>query len=385
MTGQAIGVDLRVLVRGTRTGIEGYTAELLAAMLALPDSPPFVGFYNGWRRMSLPAALVASPKLTVRERAIPNRLLSLASVLFGAPRLDRLMGSVERVWIPHFLAAAVSPHVRRVVTFHDLSFERYPEFFTRSRRIWHWSQQPRRQALSADRLIAVSHSTKEDLVNLYGVSAERIAVIHSGVSSRFRPLAADDPMVRRLCERARLQEPYVLSLGTLEPRKNVAGIIRAFSALVQRAPDTFRDLTLAVAGSPGWFAREVFTAAATSPAADRIRFLGFVPDEFLPALYSRASLFAYPSFFEGFGFQPLEAMACGVPVIASNCSSLPEVVGDAAVMVDPWRPEELMDAMEAVLTDTHLAAHLRERGIAQARQFTWERCARETLEVLTSV
>lgn len=382
MRGPAIGVDLRVLVRGTRTGIEGYTVEVLGAMLALPDSPAFIGFYNGWRRTAPPQALVASPKLAVREWAIPNRILSFASVAFGAPRLDRLMGSVGCVWSPHFLAAAVSSNIRRVVTFHDLSFERYPEFFTRSRRLWHWSQQPRRQARRAQRLIAVSHSTKADLVNLYGVPAERVAVVHSGVADRFRPLSADDPTVERLRERVGLREPYVLSLGTIEPRKNVVGIIRAFGALTARAPDTFRDLSLVIAGAPGWCTRDVFAAARVSPAADRIRFLGFVPDEFLPALYSRAALFVYPSFFEGFGFQPLEATACGVPTIVSNNSSLPEVVGDAAVMVDPWRPDELVDAMEAVLTDRMLALRLRERGFARARQFSWERAARETLAVL---
>ncbi|MBI4385601.1 glycosyltransferase, partial [Candidatus Parcubacteria bacterium] len=178
-----LGVDLRVLVRGTRTGVEEYTLELLQALLALPGGPVITGFYNGWRRAPVPRELSGHPKLALRIGSVPNRLFSASSTLLNRPQLDQWLGGTDILWSPHFLAAATSPRAKRVITFHDLSFERYPEFFPRRRRLWHWSQKPRRQAEMASRLIAVSHSTKADLVNLYRIAPDKITVVHSGLAA----------------------------------------------------------------------------------------------------------------------------------------------------------------------------------------------------------
>ncbi|MBI3304845.1 glycosyltransferase family 4 protein [Candidatus Parcubacteria bacterium] len=376
-----LGVDLRVLVRGTLTGVEEYTLELLQALLALPDGPAITGFYNAWRRAPVPRELSGHPKLSLRIGSVPNRLFAISSTFLNRPQLDQWLGGAEIVWSPHFLAAAVSPRARRVITFHDLSFERYPEFFPRRRRLWHWSQKPRQQAQAASRLIAVSHSTKADLVNLYRVAPDKVAVVHSGLASHFRPLDPADPQVVSVRKRYELTRPFVLFLGTLEPRKNVSGLIRAFDSLVRSGPETFRDLELVLAGTLGWYAGGIFAAARASPVRRRIRFLGFVPPEHKAALYSAATVFVYPSFFEGFGFPPLEAMACGTPTICSHVASLPEVVGDGALMVDPWRQDELKCAMELVLVDSHRAQELRRRGLAQAKKFSWPRAAAATLRV----
>jgi glycosyltransferase involved in cell wall biosynthesis len=208
------------------------------------------------------------------------------------------------------------------------------------------------------------------------VPAAIIEVLYSGVDARFRP-EREPGERRRILNRYRVGEhPYVLSVSTLQPRKNYVRLIQAFATVGG-------EVRLVIAGGRGWLYEDIFAAAAKY--GDRVRILGFVDDADLPALYRSAALFAFPSLYEGFGLPVLEAMACGVPVVCSNASSLPEVAGDAALLVDPFDVDGIADLMARALRDRELAMDLVERGLAQASRFTWERSARQLLAAIEAV
>jgi glycosyltransferase involved in cell wall biosynthesis len=260
--------------------------------------------------------------------------------------------------------------VKLVVTVHDLSFLRHPEWFTRSRAAYYRAA-IRPTVTKADLILADSEATAHDLQDLLGVATERIVVTPLGVNTRFAPASTED--VARARKTYQLPERFFLYLGTIEPRKNLARLIEAFNAIANTT-----DLDLVIAGREGWRADSTIIAHRLSPFRSRIHFPGFVADDDLPALLSAAEVFVWPSLWEGFGLPPLEAMACGVPVITSSTSSLPEVVGDAAMMVDPEDVPALADAMATLAGDEMRRADLRNAGLERAGQFTWRRTAELT-------
>jgi glycosyltransferase involved in cell wall biosynthesis len=306
----------------------------------------------------------------------PNKLLNAGMRLAAAPAVDRLAGgNADLLWVPNLNFLAASPGLPLALTVHDLSFERYPEFFSTRRRLWHGAVGPRDLCLRAAAVLAVSEHTKRDLVELYGLPPERIAVTHEGCDPSFFE-APDASALAEAATRLRLPERFILHVGALEPRKNHQALLDAFHQL--KPQSSFADLGLVLAGPKGWQNGPIRHAIARSPYRESIRLLGFVGTEDRRALYRLASVFAFPSFYEGFGLPPLEAMASGAPTVASFASSLGEVVGDAGILIDPYRPSELADAMAAALESGTLAEELSERGRARAAMFSWEACAKKT-------
>jgi glycosyltransferase involved in cell wall biosynthesis len=256
----------------------------------------------------------------------------------------------------------------------DLAFLRFPHVLTDESRRYYG--QIRRAVTRADAILAISQSTKNDLVDLLNVPSSKITVTH---------LAAD-PACRPVTEAARLEavrhnyglpDGYLLFVGTLEPRKDLPTLLRAFASLGPAA----KDICLVLAGRPGWLYEQVYDLARTLKLGDRVRFLGAVPADDLPTLYSGARLFVLPSLYEGFGMPVLEAMACGAPVVCANTSSLPEIAGDAALLVPPGDEAALAQAMATILSDGDLRRQLTQRGFARAARFSWEATARQTLAV----
>ncbi len=374
-----IAIDVRLLARGGFSGIEEYTRELIANLIKIGAAHRFLLFYNGMRRAPLPAAWRAAPNVAIVERRIPNRLLDASGRFLRWPCAETFFNA-DVLWSPHFnlLRTAKMPHV---ITFHDLSFLHHPHFFSRKQRLWHWLQDFRRQTREARRLIAVSNFTRSDLIRLCGVAEEKISVISSGVSSRFRQLPPDE--IQRFRAASHVPFPFILFLGTLEPRKNVIAAIRAFSLLKQDV--AFSDLRLVIAGKQGYRAAEILREARNSPARGAIIFWGPAKDEERPLLYNAASAFVYPSFFEGFGFPPLEAQACGTPTVIGDRTALAEVTGGSALCSNPWSVAELATALRIALTDAAQREKLIRRGLENSRRFTWQRAAAQTLAALQSV
>ena len=379
-----IGIDIRFLARGTRSGIEEYTINLLSRLLSLDKSIRFKLFYNAFRQIELDYDWLGLPNVELKKFRWPNRFVfDPAAKFLKLPKIDKLLGGCDVFFAPHFLLSPTSQDCRKVVVFHDLSFEYFPEFFSWRKRFWHSSLSPRQRAKEADKIIAVSHSTKDDLTDLYALPAEKIKVIHSGIESGLekKEVAGEQKILIR--KKYNLPENFILYFGTLEPRKNLVGLIQSYE-IFRRQTGSDKKYSLVLAGNSGWLCDDIFVQARKSDFAQDIIFAGFVDPTDKVYLYDLASLFVYPSFFEGFGFPPLEAMACGVPVICSHTSSFPEVVSQAALTVDPYNFDEIAWAMKEVLTDKELGQDLVKDGLIRAKNFSWDKCARETLDYLTN-
>lgn len=260
---------------------------------------------------------------------------------------------------------------RQVVTIHDCAFVDCPEGFSRAFGAWYRWLIPR-LVRRVRRIIAVSQFTASRLAELCGLKASRIDVIPNGVDSQFH--SAVPEVVDELRRRLALPERYVLSVGTLEPRKNLSRLLASWEHL----PAELRDVGLVLAGAKG----RQFRSAGIEQLPAGVHLTGYVEDADLPALYSGAEAFIYPSLYEGFGMPVLEAMSCGTPVICSRSTSLPEVAGDAALLVDPCDVECIADAISRLLTDAELRRAIRTRGLERARKFSWDQAAVATAEVL---
>jgi glycosyltransferase involved in cell wall biosynthesis len=384
-----IGIDYTAAVR-QRAGIGRYTRELVAALLALESPHQYVLFAatggigrqasNVKRRMSN----VKRQASSVKFRTIPISDEWMAR-LWHRLRLpipvEAITGPLDVFYSPDFLLPPTRRSTRTLLTVHDLSFLRYPEAFVPKLRRYLERLVPRSIA-RADVVLADSAATQADIVSLLGALPDKVQVLYSGVHPRFRPEAEPGERERLQARYGIGDRPYVLSVGTVQPRKNYIRLIKAFTRLqtckfagLQVASLQVADLQLLIAGGRGWLYQDIFAEAEKQ--GDRVRLLGFVDDADLPALYRNAVLFAFPSLYEGFGLPVLEAMACGVPVVCSDASSLPEVAGDAALLVDPHDEDALAEAMGRALGDAGLRREMISRGLAQAARFTWERAARQ--------
>ena len=281
-------------------------------------------------------------------------------------------GKFDLFFSPDHILPAQPLYCKKVLTVHDLSFVKFPELFTFAKRLYKRLMTPL-SLKRADRIIAVSQNTKNDIVAIYGVAPEKITVVHNGVGNNFVPVK-DEASLKCAKNKYGLPDRYVLCVGTIEPRKNIIRLIKAYEKIMARQP-------LVIVGKPGWLSEPIIKGIRSS---DRVIWLDNVETHDLPAIYSLASLFVYPSLYEGFGLPVLEAMACGTPVITSDLSSLPEVAGDAALLVDPNSVDEIALAIKRLLEDQGLRKDLISKGCLQAKKYSWEKCARETTKVYES-
>ena len=373
-----IAIDLRCLADGRRTGVEEYVTGLLRELFDRDETNEYVLFYNAWRG-ELPedfSWMLEYPNVSVKRFRIPNKILNGLLWYMQWPKLDILCGGADVFFMPNLNFTAVSNQTKLVLTAHDLSFEAYPETFSWKRRIWHLLVNFRGLCRRAALIIAVSHSTKQDVVSYYRIPERKVVVTHSGLDKEFVHINRNDPELLRVKEKYDLPYRYIFFFGTFEPRKNIKAVVQAYE-IYRRSLGEKESVPLVLAGSPGWKSDEIFREIEASPFRADIRLLGFIPDEDKHVLYNLATLFVYPSLYEGFGFPPLEAMACGVPTIVSRNSSFPEIVGDSAIMIDPYQPDELYRAMISILSDHAFAEKLSREGIHQAKKYTWNRTAGE--------
>lgn len=358
-----------------RAGLGRY-AESLARALAPLLPGELALFYNREAGIEPLAGLEHLPARTVALGYKPWRMLVWAGQL-GRVGFNRLLPGATLFHATEHLLLPLRG-LPTVLTVHDLIFRHLPEHHKPLNR-WYLNATLPLYCRRASHLIAVSEQTKRDLVALYRLPPEQITVIYEAAAPHFVP----QPPATVAAIRARygLPERYVLFVGTLEPRKNLIRLLAAFERLHAE------QLTeaLVIVGKKGWLYEDFFAALERSPARPAVLFPGFVPDADLPAFYSGAQVLAFPSLYEGFGLPLLEAFGCGTPVVCSNVSSLPELAGDAALLVDPTEVEALTVALRRVLTHADLRADLCERGLRRAAEFSWVRAAQETLAVYQRV
>ena len=366
-----IGLDGDVLGR-RRTGDESYLVSLMRGLHGIDNDNEYVVYVRD-------AEAVANlfPELSrfgfenVRPRSIWLRYA------MGLPWLLRRR-PVDLLHVQYFIPP-MTP-CPTVLTIHDLSFVVHPEFFSRRDRLLLQRLVPR-SIKRADRIITDMDVTKQDMVRIYDVDPERIEVIPLAADPRYGPL--DRGRCRESVAKSfGIDGPFVLYVGTFQPRKNVEPLIRGYT-LMREGSDLSHKLVLV--GKPKHQYESVFEAIETSPFRDDIILTGFVEDDDLPVLYNAADVFVFPTLFEGFGLPVVEAMACGTPVITTNVSCLPDVSGEAAMLVDPNDPEAFATAMTNVLSDEAVARQMTERGFARAAGYSWERTARETVAVYRKV
>jgi len=295
--------------------------------------------------------------------------------------IDLRRESAELFHAPHYVLPPLT-RCRSVVTIHDCIHLRFPQYLPNKIGYAYARAQMWTATHKAARIITVSEASKRDILRYLHVPESRIEVIYNAIDDRFwQQPAADD--IARVRERYRLDDPFVLYAGNIKPHKNLERLIEAFHLLRQHA--TMKDVQLLIIGDEISKYANLRRAVHRHKLHKHVRFFGFVSDQTLAALYRLANAFVFPSLYEGFGLPPLEAMASGTPVITSNVSSLPEVVGDAALMIDPYEPAAIADAMQRVLGDADLRADLRRRGLARAREFSWERSIARVREIYAEV
>jgi glycosyltransferase involved in cell wall biosynthesis len=368
-----IGIDAHA-IGAQQGGNETYIKNLIRALAALDGTNRYSIYLANaqaaaeWRE----GFARRHPNFTIRQIPQPTPLVRVP--VFLAYELRRRPVDVLHVQYtaPPFCPAPV------VATIHDLAFEHLPETFTR-RGAFQLKLTVRRTARRAARIATVSEYSRQDLLRTYGLAPEKVAVTYNGLEPQFTPTPQSADEAETIRRQFGISRDFLLAVGSLQPRKNLVRLIRAYARLRAEQPDF--QLQLVIVGRKLWLHHEIFAEVARQPWAPDVVLTGYVADEDLPPLYRAARVFVYPSLFEGFGLPPLEALACGTPVVTSNNSSLPEVVGAAALTVDPQDETALAEAICQATHDAELRARLRAAGLERAKLFTWQAAAERTLEL----
>jgi glycosyltransferase involved in cell wall biosynthesis len=357
-------------------GVGRYTRNLVGALAQLDGENRYTLFCAG----EGPSKAEWPANFSVRTTSVPERFLTAGWHKLRLPiPAERIAGPADIFHSPDFTLPPLRS-AAGVVTIHDLSFLKLPQCADPGLRDYLTERVPVSVARAA-RVLADSGNTRRDILELLGTPGDKVSVVYAGVETRFQPVR-DSQRLAQVRDRYQLPELFVLFVGTIEPRKNLSRLISAYAEIRRQ---TGLPHQLVISGSKGWLYEDLFAQITREGLGQDVLFPGFVSDEDLPALYSLADLLAFPSLYEGFGLPPLEAMACGTPVVASRNSSLPEVLGNAAVFVDAEDVAGLADAMARVLGDAALRVRLTGLGLAQAARFTWEDAARQLVSAYEAV
>jgi len=375
-----IGIDCTAAAH-QRAGIGRYTRGIVGALARLGGEHSFSLIVAGGKGAaggpgSLGVGLEIADNFKIRKLPLSPRLWTIIWHRLRVPLpVDLMLGSVDVFHSPDY----VLPPLRRgktLVTIHDLSFVRYPEGAEPNLRGYLSAAVPR-SLEEADLILGDSEHTRQDIMELFGVAPERVQVVYPGVDQAFRVIE-DQQALAAVKEGYSLDYPFILSVGTLEPRKNLIRLLDAYAVL--RAGGDLEH-KLVIAGGKGWLYDGIFRRVEALSLQEDVTFLGYLPEEHLPAVYCLSDLLVFPSLYEGFGLPPLEAMACGTPVVTSDSSSLPEVVGEAGLMVPPDDTEALAETIRKVLADSELREDLVRRGLSRAAEFTWQATGEKLLAI----
>jgi glycosyltransferase involved in cell wall biosynthesis len=374
-----IGIDGKVISsRAGGIGTSAFNLVRSCLRMAVEQYPPMEFVIFTGPHTCLEGIQGTNCTIDTRFQAIESSLLRLLLFIPRGLRTQHidLFHGLDHIGVPLFAKVG-----RYVATIHDMIPLLWPQWVTRKHRLVVTAAYYRLRQ-QADFVITPSEATKADVVNYLQIDPQRIAVIPWGCDARFQPGGNPEHFVA-MQQRYHLPAQYLLFVGTLEPRKNLTTLLHAYAML--RAEGCGQDLKLVVAGRTGWLYADIFDTVKTLALDEEVIFTGFVDDEALPDLYRGARLFIFPSLYEGFGLPILEAMASGVPVITSATASMPDVAGDAAILVDPHDPEAIAAGMARVLAEDRLCQAMIEKGLARARRYTWDSVAQQTLALYTAL
>jgi glycosyltransferase involved in cell wall biosynthesis len=360
-------------------GIGRLVRDLVAALAQYDAETTYCLFVSGTTRTSLPEP--PAPNFQWKPTRISPKWLARVWQRARIPLpVEVFVGRVDLYHATDFVLPPTLSKTRTIVTVHDLSFVRVPEAANPRLKAYLDVVVPR-SIYQANHVIADSQATKDDLVELYKTPVEKITVLLSGVDIRYKINTSDWWLMTMRNKYKLPKTPYLFTVGTVQPRKNYSRVIRALKILRERG----YDLCLIIVGGRGWLEDEMYQTIAETHMTDYVHLVGFVDDTDLPTLYAGAQCVVFPSLYEGFGFPVLEGMASGIPVVTSNISSLPEVAGDAALLVNPLDIEEIAHAIQHILDDSELRQTLVQRGLEQVKHFTWEKSARQLQQIYSHV
>ncbi len=375
-----IGIDISSLLSSTRTGVGEYTYELLNAIFNIDNENQYFLFYNSFKDVSQNIPKWKNKNVQIVKTSWPNKLFHLFVQTFRYPKIDLVLfkktgEKLDYFFSPNIGFQAISRGTKHILTVHDLSFEILPECFSVKMRLWHTFLFPARQCKRADIIFTPSENTKRDIVDLYAISKDKIKVLTPGISSLFTSSSNDKNTQTLITKKYNVAEKYILFLGTLEPRKNIEGLLQAFQVFQKDFP----EYHLVIAGASGWKNKYILDAIEKTP---NVQYIGYVLNEDKPVLYAGASIFVYPSLYEGFGFPILEAFASGTAVITSARSSLPEVADDAAYYINPLNSFEIVEGLKQLLSNQDLNNFFIKKGLLQIQKFHWQKTAEQFLSSL---
>lgn len=360
-------------------GIGRYVRELVSALARQDTETAYRLFVAGAPHSELPPP----PARNFLWKPIPLTPTWLARIwhrAFLPIPVETFIGRVDLYHATDFVLPPTLPRTRTLLTVHDLSFVRVPEAASAGLRAYLDRVVPL-SVRKADHVLADSQTTKDDLIALYGIASDKISVLLSAADMRFRPIENGSLSLTIRSKYALGSAPYILSVGTVQPRKNYSRLIQALAAL----RNDNLDIHLVIAGGKGWLEDPFYETVRVTHMENFVHFIGFADEEDLPALYSGALCLAFPSLYEGFGLPILEAMGCATPVVTSNVSSLPEVAGDAALIVDPYDVEALTDALKHIIEDQTLRQNLIQKGLLRSKEFSWDKSAQHLVQIYTDL
>lgn len=377
-----IGIDARVLMDAKYSGVPEFALRLIENILKIDNKNEYFLYCNSFSPLNKTIYNFENKfdNVKIVRTRYPNKLFNYVyQKTLKFPEIDKLLG-VDVFYMPHINFAALGKESKKIITIHDLSFLRYPEFFSIRKNIWHKIINVKKLLTNFDKIVAVSEYTKNDLIDICGVVEDKIEVIHSGIDNSFKPYKETDNGLKLIKKKYGLNDKFIFYLGNLEPRKNVESIIKSFDLLLEKNKDLF-NYELVLAGVKGWKYENIFKILNKSKNKDKIKCLGYVPVEDKVYLYNLASVFIYTSFYEGFGFPPLESISCGTPVISSNVSCLPEVLGECAILVNPYNTNDLVNSMELSI---NRRAGVMDDIVKIKNKYQWKNTAQKYIDLFTA-
>lgn len=368
-----VAIDLRSLHAKNYSGVEHFAVQAIEQLINSDKSQQYLLYYNGAKPKSFNQFHFVNVKY--KQTRIPNRLLNFCFKFFNWPKIEILADESTVLLMPNPNMVALRSTTKLVLVIHDLSPILMPEMYSIKAQIWHKMINVPKLCRRADKILAVSEYTKQALVNELGIEASKIHTGLLGVDhERYHP-DLDILTLRSVRNRYGLPGKFILFIGTLEPRKNLARLLEAFELLPN-------DCHLVIGGKLGWRYSEAMSLINNSKKKNFIHYLGYIPEDDKPAIIKLAKVFAWPSLYEGFGLPVLEAMAVGVPVLTSNVTSLPEVAGDSALMVNPYNIEDVKIGLETLLNQNIVRDRYIKSGLIRAKKFTWDHTAQILKQLL---
>lgn len=387
--GLVIAIDIRPLMGGKISGVEVYTHYLLKYLFKIDQKNTYLLFTNAIKNQDYWLPPYDPSRVFFIQTRFPNKLLNASLSFLRWPKLDKIIlkriqqnnkniSNIDIFFFPDLRLSALSPQLKKIQVVHDLSFEHHPDFFSKKTHLWYKFLKPKREVEKANKIIAVSKATKDDLMKTYSISQQKIQVIYEGVEENFAKNISDQKSLD-LQKKYNLPQRYFLFLATMEPRKNMTRLIEAYQRFKAKNPDESIKLVMAGVEQP-----KIFSQVVVPQYSQDVMWPGFIEEEDKGALIKNAQAFLYPSLFEGFGLPLVEAMKCGTPILTSNKSSMPEIVGDAGLFTDPENTQEIASGLEKILK-SEVQTALKEKMKKRVEIFSWKKCARETLAVFNSL